>query len=967
VLAGALTVGYSVKRSLFELARARTGQAEYVLMSDGFFRESLGAVPIIVLDAVVTHDDNGRRVSRVAVYGVDGRFYAFNGPAVTPPKGAELLVSPALARELQAKAGDQLLLRVPRVSAIAAESLHGRKDDPGRTLRGRVREIAPRSAMGEFSLRPTQGDVFAIFVPLDRLQREFDLKGRANVALLSGSPDLKRDYQLEDVGLRLKGRMLEHESMLLNDALVRAALEVDGEASPVFTYLANVVRANGRDFPYSLIAAIDRPELKGDDEIVLNEWAAKELAAKTGDTVELEYYLWDPSSRLVTKTAFFRIAAIVPVDPVDRELAPEYPGISDAKSLSDWDPPFPMELKRIRPVDEQYWDRYRATPKAYIRLAAGQKLWRSRFGAVTSIRTTPSFSTAKLRDALYPTTAGLSVANVRQQNAAASAGATNFAEYFLYFSFFLIVSALLLAGLFFRLGVEQRAGQIASLRAFGFSASQVRSILVREALIVGLAGAVVGVIGALIYAALIVTALKTWWVDAVGTRDLSVYPSVAAMLAGFVAGVVMGPLTIFGVLRKLGRSAPRETKESSRTRARVAGIVCAIIGVALLAVGGAGGFFGAGTLLLAAGLFFFADKLQRAGSLTHSVRALGANYTKSRPGRSVLSAALIASATFLIVATDAFRRTGAGGEPKYRYIGESAIPVYHDPNSAAGREALNLPPDLSARWLPFRLRPGDDASCLNLYRPENPRVIGARPEYLKLAPTNDGTISAAADANSLTYVLHKKVGDLIEVGGAKLKIVEALHDSVFQSELIISDLDFQRSFPEEQGYRVFLIDAPPDAEPKIETALSDYGIDVTTTAARVAAYHRVENTYLSTFQMLGGLGLVLGTVGLATVLLRNVLERRRELGLLRAVGYTERHLTKMILAENLMLLAAGLSIGTVCALIAVAPTSIQRGGTPPWVSIALLLAGVGLTGIAASWMAVRGAMRQPFLQALRSE
>ena len=53
----------------------------------------------------------------------------------------------------------------------------------------------------------------------------------------------------------------------------------------------------------------------------------------------------------------------------------------------------------------------------------------------------------------------------------------------------------------------------------------------------------------------------------------------------------------------------------------------------------------------------------------------------------------------------------------------------------------------------------------------------------------------------------------------------------------------------------------------------DFGADATGTAERLAQFHRVENTYLSTFQALGGLGLILGTMGLATVLLRNVLER----------------------------------------------------------------------------------------------
>ena len=63
-----------------------------------------------------------------------------------------------------------------------------------------------------------------------------------------------------------------------------------------------------------------------------------------------------------------------------------------------------------------------------------------------------------------------------------------------------------------------------------------------------------------------------------------------------------------------------------------------------------------------------------------------------------------------------------------------------------------------------------------------------------------------------------------------------------------------------------------------------FGAVATGTAERLASFHRVENTYLSTFQALGGFGLLLGTVGLATVLMRNVLERRRELALLGAVG-----------------------------------------------------------------------------------
>jgi ABC-type antimicrobial peptide transport system permease subunit len=227
--------------------------------------------------------------------------------------------------------------------------------------------------------------------------------------------------------------------------------------------------------------------------------------------------------------------------------------------------------------------------------------------------------------------------------------------------------------------------------------------------------------------------------------------------------------------------------------------------------------------------------------------------------------------------------------------------------------------------------------------------------------------TAAVDANSLQYALHKKLGDTIEVGGAKFTIAQALSDSVFQSEILVSDVDFQRAFPEEGGYRVFLIDAPEGADAALEGALADYGFDVTSTAARRAAFHRVENTYLSTFQALGGLGLILGTVGLAAVLLRNVLERRRELALLRAVGFSPAHLAKMTIAENLFLLIAGLTIGTACALVAVLPTVLGRGGSVPILSVLALLATVLVVGLIASFAAVRAMNRSPLLDALRSE
>jgi hypothetical protein len=287
-----------------------------------------------------------------------------------------------------------------------------------------------------------------------------------------------------------------------------------------------------------------------------------------------------------------------------------------------------------------------------------------------------------------------------------------------------------------------------------------------------------------------------------------------------------------------------------------------------------------------------------------------------------------------------------------------------------------------------------------LYEPKNPRILAptdaflargrfafqsartttdaerANPWLLLIHAEADGAIPVIADANSMTYVLHKQIGEdmVIRRGGRdiRLRFVGALRDSIFQGELLISQANFTKLFPEQQGYRVMLVEAPmaqaAALDARIEDAMVDLGADATSTAERLAQFHRVENTYLSTFQALGGLGLILGTIGLATVLLRNVLERRRELALLGAVGFRSGHVLTMVVAENVFLLGCGLVAGAVCAGLAIAPAIAERGGRLPITSGgALLLFAVFVTGLLSSIVAMNAATRAPLLSSLRSE
>ena len=1097
VLAGALLVGDSVRGSLRDLVLQRLGRTDLVVASIGFFREALAddvrqaqafrttfrdATPLVIVPGFVTAQESGRRVGDVRVYGVDERFWAFHGVPREGPADRDAFLSPVLAAELNVQPDSTILVRVQRPSDLPLESVHGRKDDLGRTLRLTVRAALPSAAIGEFSLEAQQADVRAVFVPLAGLQRELEVGARVNTILVAGRAErtdadlaslenlVRRHAVIDDIGLTL--RTLDDRGLLslgsragfLTDSQAAAA-EIAGtraglSATPVFTYLANTLRLGDREVPYSLVTALDLERLEpaiivpsgGDPPaIVLNEWAAADLQAKTGDPLTLEYYLWEDSGQLVTRMAEFRVAGVVPVGAGDRDLVPDYPGMTDSPTLAGWDPPFPIDLRRIRPADEAYWERYRTTPKAFVAIETGQRLWRSRHGGLTSLRFIPPSGqplgaartryATQLSEVVDPLATGLVVRDVRADGVAASRGATDFGAYFVYFSFFLVVSALLLAALFFKLGVEQRVREVGLLRAVGLGPADVRRQFMLEGLVLGVAGSGLGVLGAIGYAALLMRGLGSWWVDAVGTDALTLHVSVPSLAAGAIGGVVASAVCIWWTLRSLSSISERSllmgqietstpgplpsTRSSragrgtKRTRLWIAAVALALIGVCLLVaslagvVGRTGAFFGAGTGLLISALCGFSLWFRRpaphalAGHGWQTVARLGARGVTYRPGRSVLSVAVVASATFILISVDAFRRDGslAAGDRRsgvggYALLVETLLPVVHDPNTREGRDALNLFDLEGATLEPFRLLPGDDASCLNLYEPRNPRILAPRDSFIEagrfafqgsLASTEeeranpwllllrdqpDGAVPVVADANSMTYVLHKQLGEdmVVNRGGReiRLRFVAALRDSIFQSEILMAQSHFIELFPQQEGHQFLLVETDAanatSVAAQIEDALLDFGADAVSTTDRLAEFHRVENTYLSTFQALGGFGLLLGTVGLGAVLLRNALERRRELALLTAVGYRRGHFLLMAVAENSLLLAGGVVTGALCAALAIAPAVAERGGRLPVGSGGLLLLfAVIAVGLLSSLVATRAAVRGPLLDSLRYE
>jgi ABC-type antimicrobial peptide transport system permease subunit len=204
-----------------------------------------------------------------------------------------------------------------------------------------------------------------------------------------------------------------------------------------------------------------------------------------------------------------------------------------------------------------------------------------------------------------------------------------------------------------------------------------------------------------------------------------------------------------------------------------------------------------------------------------------------------------------------------------------------------------------------------------------------------------------------------------------MQVAGLLDNSIFQGDLLISEEAILKKFPETGGYRSFLVECPAEKSAEVhnilENRLGDYGFAAETTGHRLARFLAVQNTYLSTFQSLGGLGLLLGTLGLAAVQLRNVFERRGELALLRAVGFRRKQLALLVLLENTVLLGLGLGSGILAAMVAVMPHFLATNASIPWLSLIVTLGSVFLVGMLAGFAAVRQVLKAPLVNALRED
>ena len=341
------------------------------------------------------------------------------------------------------------------------------------------------------------------------------------------------------------------------------------------TYLVNEIRAGERAVPYSMVTAIDAPssgflpaELAA-NEIVINEWLADDLGIREGGVVKLSYFVMGERRRLEERSREFTVLAIVPMSEpqLNDSWMPDFPGLKDAENCREWEPGFAMDLTKIREKDEEYWDQFRGTPKAFVNITVGQEMWSNRWGELTAIRYRADHDqnliAAQLRERLSAAQIGINIVALRDDALAATRAPVDFGQLFASFSFFLIISAAVLTALLFVFSIEQRQEQAGLLLAIGWPARRVARLFRLEGAGLAVLGSILGVALALLYTLGVLRGLATVWRGAVGTGDFVFAPSASSIVVGLCSGTVLALAAMWLASRRQFQRSARELLSGS--------------------------------------------------------------------------------------------------------------------------------------------------------------------------------------------------------------------------------------------------------------------------------------------------------------------------------------------------------------------------------------------------------------------
>lgn len=565
----------------------------------------------------------------------------------------------------------------------------------------------------------------------------------------------------------------------------------------------------------------------------------------------------------------------------------------------------------------------------------------------------------------------------------------------------LFTSAVVIANTF-AVTVAQRTRSLALLRTLGATRAQVRRVVLRESMLVGLLGAGIGVLaGHLLVQAVLAAAAGIGWLEGLAMVPISLL----SVLLPILAGVLITLLASLAPMRAATRVAPLEALRPAEAAVRgrgpgargVIGIVLFALGVALL-VGGtalslagqgavgiltgmAGGVLSFSGLLL--GLRLLTAPLVRGiGSLLGRLGGLPARVARTNVGRNprrsaaTIGALLIGTTLMTMMAVGA--RTAEvsltseldSRRPIDLVISAEAMPADASEQVAAvPGVAAALPTERAEVEVGAR-----DTMTTYAVTPETMREISHRPEAAdQLA---DGVVLIGAERAGIFGLTG---GETITVDGADGTPVqlEVVIDANLQMFLVtpatLEDLAGDDTAP------VVLADhADPGTAAREGIDAGALYLDVSAVTAQEGweeptiqaggmereAYGQILDVLLGITLGLLAVAVLVALVGVANTLSLSVVERTRENALLRALGTTRRQMRAMLGWEGVLLALVGAVLGIVLGAVygMLGITAILGADFPvtislPWGRLGIVLGTAILAGALASVIPGRAAAR----------
>jgi putative ABC transport system permease protein len=1056
VITGSLLTGKSVRSSLKRSATERLGNTG-ILVSAGIrsFSPELGqrlkdnagikCSGIFEINGYCQSLNSQKGAFNTHIYAVGNDFFPFQGNDSLSIKSGEIAINKRLADYLGVKPGDDLILRFREISDIPADAPFAPAGEASKSVVMKIGNILDPGRSGNFSLSISQIIPMNIFMNLSDLETENKKPAKINRLLIDKLSEysldkifgiLKNVLKPTDIGLTVRTILKTGEAELISDrifiddGIVQEITKIIPTAAPVITYLGNRFTAGSRSTPYSFVSALPSslyPEISKDNGAIINKWLADDLSLDKGDSLSISWYSPDSLNKLVERSSRFIITDIVDLHGIwsDSLLMPDFPGISGSASCSDWNAGVPIKMSEIRNKDEDYWNRYRGTPKVFINYVKGRELWGNNFGPATAVRfptgITGSEISNMLGGLLDPAITGFTFTALDTEAMKAANESVDFGTLFLSLGFFLILASIVLLSFAVTSFFDLKRMQISTLFALGFNKKNIKRLLFIESAIISFIGCLIGAYTGYLVNIIITMALNTVWKGAVQTDTLRASFSFAPVMTGFVSTLLSTMVFMLikatRYLKRLNQKEKELYTTSSPHLNLILLITSLIITISLfissllitekeLALS-----FAAGTLLLITLIIFFRQYCIRPlikNSDTQLLRnGLSRLYYSFNPSQAVMPILFIATGIFAVFITGANKKTfnekqftrsnGTGG---YMLWCENTIPVQEDLNTTRGINALGLDADsLSAMsFVAVKRSSGNDASCLNLNHITSPPILGIDPadfisrvsfsfsksirgkdiknpwQYLNNT-SGINTIYGIADQTVLDWGLKIRPGDTLILraeNGQPLNIIIAagLESSVFQGYVLIGKDNFTKYYPSVSGSSIFLVDGNPAMTDLYKRVLNErlenYGVNIEKTTERLASFYEVTNTYLSVFGVFGALGMITGIGGLGFVLLRNYNQRKKEFALMLATGFSFKRIRRMVVSEQMLILIAGVFSGVISAIVATLPT-IKRSQDIPWLFLLLMVFAISLTGLLALFLSVRAISEDSLTASLKKE